>query len=46
MGEVGQLYVLDGTRVESAYDAGSSQYRFEMQGEGCSFLSRDARSFP
>lgn len=31
-GEVGQLYVLDGTRVESAYDAGSSQYRFEMQG--------------
>lgn len=23
---------LDGTRVESAYDAGSSQYRFEMQG--------------
>ena len=31
-GEAGRPYVLDGTRVESAYDAGSSQYRFEMQG--------------
>lgn len=31
-GEAGRLYVLDGARVESAYDAGSSQYRFDVRG--------------
>lgn len=31
-GEAGRLYILDGARVESVYDAGSSQYRFEVRG--------------
>ncbi len=31
-GVPGRMYALDGTRVESTHDAGSSQYRFDVQG--------------
>lgn len=31
-GVPGRMYALNGTRVESAHDAGSSQYRFDVRG--------------
>lgn len=31
-GVPGRMYALDGTRVESTHDAGSSQYKFNVQG--------------
>lgn len=31
-GDPGRLYALSGTRVKSAHDAGSSQYRFDVRG--------------
>lgn len=31
-GVPGRLYALNGTRVESTHDAGSSQYKFDVQG--------------
>ena len=34
-GVPGRMYALNGARVESTHDAGSSQYRFDIQGAGC-----------
>lgn len=31
-GDAGALYALDGVSVESSYDSGSSQYRFDLRG--------------